>query len=140
MLYEKNTLYDFIDKIYATITDVQENFFIAWNHQIKNQLCVQEDFCVKNNVDNFGKFFLTATQYKNINYELQDFFKHRAERKEYIVFLRGYEYYSCDPEMYYSHNSYTANVLWKKFGEKWSKYKYTYSFGFLNQKELAFED
>ena len=44
MLYEKNTLYDFIDKIYATITDVQENFFIAWNHQIKNQLCVQEDF------------------------------------------------------------------------------------------------
>lgn len=136
----KNTLYNFIDNIYTTISDVQERFFITWNHQIKNHLCVKKGFFIKNNVDIFGGFLLSVAQYENMNHELQDFFKHRAEIKEDVVFLRGYEYYCCDPQMHNSSKSYTPNELWKKFGEKWAKYKYTYSFDFLKRKEIALED
>ena len=136
----KNTLYNFIDNIYTTISDVQERFFLTWNHQIKNHLCVKEGFCIKNNVDIFGGFLLSVAQYENMNHELQDFFNHRAEIKEDVVFLRGYEYYCCDPQMHNSSKSYTPNELWKKFGEKWAKYKYTYSFDFLKRKEIALED
>ncbi|MCM1048290.1 MAG: hypothetical protein NC433_07690 [Clostridiales bacterium] len=136
----KSALYSFIDNIYTTIADVQDKFFIAWNYQIKNHLCVKESFYIKENVDVFGGFLLSIVQYENMDYELQDFFKYRAEIKEDVIFLRGYEYYCCDSQMHSSSISYTSNELWKKFGEKWANYKYTYSFSFLKQKEITFEN
>ena len=112
-------LYKFIDNAYLEIKDVQREFFKTWNNQIKRHLQVKGNYCIEGNVDIFGGFLLSTVQYEKMDPELQSFFKDRAEKKGDKVFLRGYGYYFCDPQMHSKNRPYTQNELWKEFAKRW---------------------
>lgn len=136
----ENLLYKFLDDAYLEIKDVQRKFFIAWNNQIKSHLQVKENYCIEENVDIFGGFLLSTDQYEDMASELQSFFSDRAEMKKEKVFLRGYGYYYCDPQMHSKSRLYTQSELWKEFAKKWERYKGTYSFDYLVQEKMTVED
>lgn len=133
-------LYKFIDNAYLEIKDVQREFFKTWNNQIKRHLQVKGNYCIEGNVDIFGGFLLSTVQYEKMDPELQSFFKDRAEKKGDKVFLRGYGYYFCDPQMHSKNRPYTQNELWKEFAKRWEGNKDTYSFVYLMQERISIEN
>lgn len=100
----------------------EEAFFDFWNQSIRANLRCSDSFRIQDHVSRFGGFRLRSSEVELLVPALRDFFRARGHVDGDTVWLRGYAYYECDPQMHERRNGPTERALWNTFRRHWNGY------------------
>lgn len=111
-----------LDSAEAEMKANEDAFFDLWNRSIRENLRCSGSFRIQDHVSTYGGFRLRLSEVGLLAPALQDFFRRRGHVEGDTVWLRGYAYYECDPQMHERRSSPTESSLWDAFRGHWRAY------------------
>lgn len=100
----------------------EDAFFGLWNSSIRANLCCSDSFRIQDHVSKYGGFRLGVHEVDELAPTLRDFFMRRGHVEGETVWLRGYTYYECDPQMHERRSGSTESSLWQSLCSHWTAY------------------
>lgn len=120
---DEKVLFDLLNTAEKQIIENSKCFFKLWNSQISNCLCCDKHFNIEEHISIYGSFKLSLDEFLKLDQCWRVFFEKKGKIENNIIWLRGYSYYECDPQMHTKNEVLTEQTLWKKFTKHWNEYK-----------------
>ncbi|WP_161499026.1 (d)CMP kinase [Cryobacterium aureum] len=118
----ETTLFELLDSADAEMKANEDAFFDLWNRSIRTNLRCSDSFRIQDHVSKYGGFRLGLAEVDQLAPALRDFFGRRGHVEGGTVWLRGYTYYECDPQMHKKRSDPTEFALWQNFCSRWGAY------------------
>ncbi|WP_085369863.1 hypothetical protein [Leifsonia sp. NCR5] len=115
-------LFELLDSAGAEMKANEDAFFDLWNRSIRTNLRCSNSFRIQDHVSKYGGFRLGLHEVEQLAPTLRDFFRRRGHVEDETVWLRGYTYYECDPQMHVRRSGSTEISLWQTFCSHWKAY------------------
>ena len=119
---DEEKLFELLNTAEAQIINNQSKFFELWNTHIGNCFCVDNSFKIEEHISVYGGFKLTLDEFSQLDDCWKQFFRAKGKTENNYIWLRGYCYYECDPQMHLKKEGITESVLWQQFTKHWFDY------------------
>ena len=115
-------LFELLGSAEAEMKANEDAFFDRWNGVIRKNLRCDGSFRIQDHVSVYGGFRLGQSEFDLLAPPLREFFGRRGHVDGDTVWLRGYSYYECDPQMHEKRSGVTESSLWQTFCGHWRAY------------------
>lgn len=119
---DEEKLFELLNTAEAQIINNQSKFFELWNTQISSCFCVDNSFKIEEHISVYGGFKLTLDEFSQLDNCWKLFFSAKGKEENEYIWLRGYSYYECDPQMHTKKEGITERILWQQFTKHWYDY------------------
>jgi len=119
---DEQKLFDFLEAAELKIQVNENAFFDYWNKYIIANLPTSSPFKIEDYISVFGGFKLPSSDFCQLDSSMQAFFSRRGRKDGDSIWLRGYSYYECDPQMHKKRERVNERTLWETFSGHWNGY------------------